>query len=316
MKQTLLIIYFFAIIFKSAGQQKPQEAFTVREKDIIAEGIAYDPFEKAFYLSSIQKSKILKITSKGEVSDFVKSGQDNIRQVLGMKVDASGRLWACNNTPEYDTINRLSNVHVFETKTGKLVRQYEINDGKKHLFNDLYFTATGDVYITDSDGGGVYVVRRGNQELEEFLKPGSLRFPNGITATPDESRLLVSTGSGLGIVSIDLKTKEVKPVSHAKFLVIGLDGLYRHGNSLIGIQNIFYPEAVMKFTLSANCENITEISFLTSIEPRFDIPTTGVIAEGYFYFIANSQLLQTRNTRGAIKEPEKLTDSLIMRVKL
>ena len=296
------------------GQIKPQVAFTIAEKDIIPEGIAYDASEKAFYLGSIRSQKIIKINEKGKATDFVRSGQDGIQQVLGMKADASGRLWACNNSAEYDTTRKISNVHVYELKSGKLWKQFNLDENKKHLFNDLHITASGDAYVTDSDGGAIYRIKKENDKIEEFIAPGSFRYPNGITATADDKKLFVSTSQG--IVIIDIETRSIKPLRHHKFLVIGIDGLYRQGNALIGVQNVFFPESVMKLTLSESSDSITGIEFLASDDPKFDLPTTGVIVGNEFYFIANSQLLQIRGTRGEIKNREKLNDTVIMKITL
>jgi len=48
--------------------------------------------------------------------------------------------------------------------------------------------------------------------------------------------------------------------------------------------------------------------------PKFDVPTTGTVAGDWFYFIANSQLLNFE--KGKVKEPLKLKEVLIMKVHL
>jgi sugar lactone lactonase YvrE len=48
----------------------------------------------------------------------------------------------------------------------------------------------GDVYITDSQSGGVYKLGAGGGEIVEVLPPGTYTFPNGITRS-DDGRLLV-----------------------------------------------------------------------------------------------------------------------------
>jgi hypothetical protein len=297
------------------AQQKAQIAFKITERDIIPEGIAYDPASKSFFVSSIFKKKIMKISETGAVSEFIKSGQDEFLEGLGMKVDAAGRLWACNNTPEYDTLKHMANVHVFDTKTGALVKKFQLADGKRHLFNDLYITATGDVYVTDSEGGGVYVIRNNSDNLEEFVPNGKLHYPNGLTSNPEETKLYVSTASGLGIVGVDMKTKQIEPLE-AKYRIIGVDGLYRYKTQLIGIQNAFFPEAIMRFTLSSAANSISKIEFVAHSEAGFDIPTTGVIVGDDLYFIGNSQLFQLIGNNGKIKNPKTLNETLILKIKL
>src|SRR4051812_9537514 len=61
-------------------------AFTINEKDLIPEGIAYDPAQKEFYVGSILKRKIVRIDSSGRASDFTSEGQDGLFKVLGMTV--------------------------------------------------------------------------------------------------------------------------------------------------------------------------------------------------------------------------------------
>jgi len=307
-----------AILILLMGETHGQGAevvFTINEKDIIPEGIAWDPSDNTLYVGSIQKSKILRISPDGSVTDFVKANQDNINQVLGMKVDGNRRLWACNNTAEHDTVNKISSVHIYDLKSGKLFKSMTLSDGKKHLFNDLYFTIAGDTYITDSMGGAIYLIRKGSDSLEEFLKPGSLIYPNGITATRNDKKLIVSTGSGLAIVSVDLQTKEIVPISHPKFFLIGADGLYRYKNSLIGVQNVVYPEGVLQYTLSEDEGSVTDLKYLISNHATFDTPTTGVIAGDDFYFIANSQLTQIEDD-GELNEPQKLKNTVILKIKL
>lgn len=64
-------------------------AFNIIEKDIIPEGLAYSKNEDCFYLSSLYKSKIIKIDKNGNTSDFTSEKQDGLRPVTGMKVDRS-----------------------------------------------------------------------------------------------------------------------------------------------------------------------------------------------------------------------------------
>ncbi len=319
MKSYRTLRHPFAIIIVSLLSvnlaAQPTTAFVIKEKDIIPEGIAYDPTTHTFFLSSIFKKKILMIDSKSRVSDFIPSQGDGLQQVLGMKV-VNGKLWACNNSPEEDTIDREANIHVFDIATRKLERRITIRDGRKHLFNDLYVLTNGDAFATDSDGGAVYFISRDNDKAVEFLSQGTIPYPNGITATADEKKIIVSTGGGQGIILVDIASRKISSVTHRQYLLIGSDGLYRYKNKLIGIQNVTYPQAVVEMTLDPTSTSIREIRTLVPDDPRLDVPTTGVLVDDEFYFIANSQLLQLVGNHGAIREPEKLHDTIIMKIKL
>ena len=314
-KHTLLVSLLLVCHFVFA-QKKAETAFILEERDLIPEGIAYDLTEKAFYLSSIYKRKIVKITSDDKVSDLIPTGADEIEQVLGMKVDARGLLWACNNTPEHDTVRKISNVHVYDLRTKKMVKRFKLEDDNRHLFNDIYITKAGDVFVTDTHAGMVWLVRKDSKTLEEFTKRGSVPFANGITATPDEKFLIVSTGGAQGVVRVDVSTKQISSIPNDRYMVMGYDGLYQYNNTLIGIQNTFFPESIQKVTLNASSDRAERIDFLCDRDAKFNAPTTGVIVGDEFYFIANSQLLQIIGGKGKIKDPATLEETIIMKIKL
>ncbi len=314
-KHTLLVSLLLVCHFVFA-QKKAETAFILEERDLIPEGIAYDLTEKAFYLSSIYKRKIVKITSDGKVSDLIPTGADEIEQVLGMKVDARGLLWACNNTPEHDTVRKISNVHVYDLRTKKMVKRFKLEDDNRHLFNDIYITKAGDVFVTDTHAGMVWLVRKDSKTLEEFTKRGSVPFANGITATPDEKFLIVSTGGAQGVVRVDVSTKQISSIPNDRYMMTGYDGLYQYNNTLIGVQNTFFPESIQKVTLNASSDRAERIDFLCDRDAKFNAPTTGVIVGDEFYFIANSQLLQIIGGKGKIKDPATLEETIIMKIKL
>jgi hypothetical protein len=65
-------------------------AFTLPEKGLVAEGVAYDPADGAFYVSSVYRRKILRVGRDGAAREFA-TERDGLWSVLGMKVDARRR---------------------------------------------------------------------------------------------------------------------------------------------------------------------------------------------------------------------------------
>jgi hypothetical protein len=299
----------------SAQLVKPEVAFVLPEKDLIPEGMAYDPEGKSFFVGSIHKRKIVKIAADGTVRNFV-SDSDKLEQVLGMTTDGRGMLWVCNNTPGYDSTRRISNVNVYRLKDGSLFRQFQVTDDRKHLFNDLCVAKNGDVYISDSDAGMIWLIRNGGNDIEAFTKPGSVPWANGIVALPDGKRILVCTGSGLGIASVDLESRKIEAFQTDRYLVLGMDGMYLYKNQLIGIQNTTFPESILRMTMDESASRVEKINMLAYDLPQFEIPTTGAVAGDYFYFIANSQVLQVIGSKGKLKNPDQLKEVIIMKIKL
>src|SRR5262249_44449851 len=68
-------------------------AFSIGEGDLVPEGIAYSARRRTFYLGSI-KRKIIAVSEKGEVRDFVGPAAGDLGAVVGLRVDdARGELW-------------------------------------------------------------------------------------------------------------------------------------------------------------------------------------------------------------------------------
>src|SRR6185369_15016956 len=81
-------------------------AFTLAETDLFPEGIAYDPVDRAFFLSSLHKRKIVRVRLRANrdpmVEDFTVQAQDGLYSTLGMKVDAARRiLWVCSSAESF-----------------------------------------------------------------------------------------------------------------------------------------------------------------------------------------------------------------------
>lgn len=298
--------------FVAMAQSKPELFSTITEKDFVAEGIAYHASGKSFYVGSIYKQKIVKISSSGRVTDFVTSRQDSIGQVVGLRVDETNHhLWVCNNKGE-GVAGGTSQIHQYDLKTGKLIRQYKHQAaGEKHLFNDLVLV-NGDAYITDSEFKAIYKVNSTTHRLDLFLQSDQFDYANGITALPGSSTLVVATNFGL--MTIDVNTKAVSSIPFLNYYVLGIDGLYYDKDSFIGIQNVTYPPCINQYFLNDNHSMITGARVILSDHADFNVPTTGAIADGWFYYIANSQL--NNYSKGSFQHPEKLEATKIMRVKI
>ena len=292
-------------------------AFTLTEKDLIPEGITHDPTTGDFYVSSIYRRKIVRVTKDGKIGDFTSPSQDGLLNVLGMKVDAKRRiLWACTfSGPRDGDRNGVGALFKYDLKTGKLIRKYEsANDGRKHLYNDIVLTQSGDAFITDSLAGAVLRLSRASDTMETFISPESFVYPNGIALSSDERYLFVADGRGLH--RIDIKSKEVKKVAHTETVSLaGIDGLYWHEGDLIGVQNGFKPNRIIRIKLNNTLDSAAVLTSLESNHPQYEIPTTGVVARRSFYYIANSQLRKL-NEREEIAPPEKLKEPIILALPL
>ena len=280
-------------------------AFTIPEPDLIPEGIAYDPAGKRLFVGSTHKQKIVAITRDGLVRDFVASSRDGLTVPLGLSIDSARRLlWAAAEfrvaNPDGASVLR-TGLAAYDLATGRLAQQVLI-DAAGHRPNDLVVTKTGDVYVTDSRSNELYRLAAGGTRLERILDSTQIQAPNGIALAPDESRVFIAAWPS--IVVMDLRTRNVVPLRQgANVVTAGLDGLYFHNSSLIGVQNELHPGRVVRFELSADLGAVERVRVIEAYNPRFDVPTTGAIAEGRFYIIANTQLGKIDPTTGKLLVP-------------
>ncbi len=315
---------FKAILKKIEGMKTPvnnsEIAFVISEKDLMPEGITYDPAEEKFYIGSLHKRKVTSIDRNGKIEDFIREKQDGLWGVAGIKVDAKRRiLWV--NSVALPNMRRskkeklgLSGVFKYDLNNGKLIKKYLDNKPNIHLFNDLVINSEGDVFITNSLFGAIYVIPHERDELELFVKPDRFTYPNGIALSGDERYLYVIHAEGASI--IDIGTRSCFALTHSEDIALtGIEGLYFYRNSLVAIQNGYKPERVIRFFLNEGLNRVEGAEIIEVHNPLFMFSTTGVIVDDMFYYIANSQL-NCYNDDHTTFPMDKLHDIVILKAKL
>jgi DNA-binding beta-propeller fold protein YncE/sugar lactone lactonase YvrE len=281
-----------------AGDPKPSRsrvAFTIAEPDLVPEGIAHDAATGTFFVGSTYKRKIVAVDRHGTARDFTTEGQDGLLGVVGMKVDvARRRLWVAAsdagvNMPmkgmDARTLGR-SSVFLYDVETGKLLRRHWLGGpGEQHFLNDLVVAACGDVYITDSKAGAIYVIREDRDKLELFVEPGQIPGANGIALSEDERSLIVAWARSLAVVDVASRrvTRLETPIIHA-------DGLAMYKGDVVAVQPWEQGRVVARYALSRARDRIEKETIVELDHPELSQPTTGVVIEGELFYIANSQL--------------------------
>jgi hypothetical protein len=298
-------------------------AFTIPQKDLIAEGMAYDPATDRFFVSSTYRRKIVEIRNDGKSKDFIKDKQDGIWGVVGMEVDAKRRvLWAAHGNLDQDMVlfdaepETIGHTGVFQydLASGKLLKKYLLApDPDKHFFNDLAVAKNGDVYISDSERGCIYRIQA-EKELQKLGCPEGMYFPNGISLSQSDSYLYIGHASGISVM--DTSTLKVQPVEHpANAATVGVDGMVTYGDSIIVNQSFANVERVTRFYFGKEPAKFEKAVILQANHPLYNLPTTGVVGGKSFYYIANSQL-RSFDEKGKIFPEDKLQETLILRIDL
>ena len=299
---------------------KSERVFALSERDLLTEGVAYDPVTDTFWVGSVHHRKIVAVKN-GRAADFTSAG-DGLWGVFGMKVDEPGRrLWVCTSSvPQMsgfsnDSAGRAA-VFQYDLSNGKLVKKYFPPDSSgAHLFGDLTLHSGGDVFVSDSRSGAIYRIAHQSDRMEVFVAPGPFAALQGLAFSNDGNWLFAADYSQ-GVFKIDRRTKSISQVVAPKNLTsLGIDGLYFYRGSLLAIQNGISPHRLVRFWLNDDLSQIVRAQILDANHPDFDEPTLGVIVGEAFYYVARSQWGQF-DEEGKIKAPEKLQEPVILKTEL
>lgn len=292
------------------------------DKELTPENIAYDPKTGAWFVGSMYKAKIIRIERDGRVSDFVPSKRDGLLSVLGMKVDAAKReLWAAagnfggrppieNEDPS--TAGQAA-IFRYNLDTGALIAKYPAPKSDPPVqYNDIVLSAEGDLYAT-AGTSGIWRLRRGGQTMEQWF-PDPDAWYNGITISPD-GKSIFGASHLEGIVKIDLATKTRTLIDMPAGVTLGgIDGLYFHNGSFVGVQNGTDPIRVIRAWVDLEMRRVTRFVVLEQGHPETDLPLTGVIVGNDLYYVGRSQIRAFEN--GKIWPAERLKETTILRLPL
>ncbi|MGH9870118.1 MAG: tetratricopeptide repeat protein [Candidatus Polarisedimenticolia bacterium] len=299
-------------------------AWTLEEKDLIPENVAWDPEHDVFYVGSLYKRKIVKVGRDGAVSDFVPQAGSGIWAVLGMKVEPRRReLWAnaCNPmeptppmVPDDPETRGRTGVFRFDLRSGRLVGKHVTGSREAPVcFNDLVITPDGGAWLS-AGPDGIWRVTPGTESPVRVVEYQG--FVNGIAAS-DDGALIFLADHLRGVQVMQAATREVRALRLPEDVTLsGIDGLYVRGRTLVAVQNGLgsSPNQVAQAELDPSLSQVTCHAVLDRNRPEFDIPTTGVLVKDELFYVASSQLRAFDG--GVIWPPERLTKSTILRTPL
>jgi hypothetical protein len=111
----------------------------------------------------------------------------------------------------------------------------------------------------------------------------------GIALSSDGKTVFVA--HAFGIVRMDLNGESITELRAPRSISLAqIDGLYYWQGSLIAIQNGFGPNRIVRLQLTPDGKAVSSGAVLEFRSPNLELPTTGTILRGRFYFIVNSQI--------------------------
>ena len=302
-----------ASIRETAGEADVAAEFD--RADFIPEGIAVAD-GGGLVLGGIRHGQILiEALDSGELV----IGPAGHWSVFGMRFDGREGLWfASSRVPQYTGISDRSayKAGLFRLDLDSL----EISDRARlpvaegdQVLGDLVIADTDTIYTTDSTDGPVYRYSIADREYSTLVSRGVFGSPQGLVLDATGDHLYVADYIG-GLYRIRLADGGVAKVTVPDAISdYGIDGLYRHGNRLIVIQNGIQPHRVVAMSLSDDGTAIESAEILAMNLPQFDEPTLGTVVVDEFYFVANSHWNRFDADNNL---PDDLTGPIVLKVDL
>jgi streptogramin lyase len=301
-------------------------AFTLAAGDFLPSDLAWDPEGKVFYLASLRKRKIVRVTpgapgAPAVAADFAGTGAEPLDAVLAVKVDAARRhLWAVTAADPAmegarpEDAGRTQLVE-FDLATGVETGRWSAATKPPHGFGGLAVDGEGNVWVTDTVSGEVHVLRARAAALAVVAPAGTFIAPKGIAVSPDGARVWVADLAS-GVYRLDPATGVPSLLDQPPGpWPAGIDGLVLHRNSLVGVAGTMSFGRVGRWTLEPDGASFSGVEILDCAHPAYRVPVGGTLIGDDYVYVANSQL-DALDADGSLPSGAKLEDLVFLRLPL
>lgn len=269
-------------------------AFTLDEKGLLAEGIAFDG--EAFYVGSVRRGGVWRTTKDGDATLFIEPGTEGMKGVIGLAVDrARNALWVTSNSvPRYEGFDPAGGTQAllyrFSLDDGDFEAKFEIAEDKlNHVLGNVTVAPDGSVYVVDSLSRLIYRLKPKGEVLQPYIGSARMTSLQGLEVTPDGKYLFV-TDYLKGLFRIDLETGTVYKMGHKPGINLGgINDLAFYQDSLIAVQSGTQPPRIVRYDLTDDLKGVVSQHPLSANQPQYEGLGQGVLAGEYLYFIANTQ---------------------------
>ena len=285
-----------------APLQNAEVVCTLSLADTMPEDLAYDRVTRRFLVSSIQHHTIYALSAPRTDGTCLMQSVRPIQAmqlwpVMALSSDPARKLlWftasameGFPNVPPKE--NGKSSLFAADSRSGAIQHRFDLPKGQAGVLGDMSIASDGSVYVTDSQGGGIYRVQGnlGNARLEQIA--AGFFSPQTPVLASDRKRLFVADYS-MGIAIVDLNSHSspstLSYLPHpADMAVTGLDGLCLIGDSLFGVQNGTTPVRIMRYRLDPQETRILSAEVIEQANDRLGQPTHILAHDGWIYVIAN-----------------------------
>lgn len=272
----------------ATGAGVRQIVFQTGYAPVLVEKIAFGA-DGALLVGAVHTPGVFRV--RGSIlAPFSESGA--VGGVFGLEADdRRDDLWAASSSPpQVDHPPYAGSALVrLDLRTGRLKAKYPLPRNGPQQWGDLTVGPDGTVFASDGLSGEIWRLRPGAAALERLVPSGRLGSPQGMVVSPDGRRLIVADYS-TGMHWIDLASGVDRALPLPSDLcLIGVDGLLRRGDALIGVQNGVTPQRIVRLQLDRDWTRITGWTTLVANHPLLSEPTSGAVRGRRYYFVSRSQ---------------------------
>ena len=214
MKSSILVILVLTMVSVGSSAQTLENIWQTDPVLKVPESVLYDQGNNRCFISNIN-GKPAEKNGEGFISIMDKQGKIiNLKWATGLNAPKGMDLKG-NNLYVAD----IDRVAVIDSRTGTVIKF--INVPGSVFLNDVATGSDGNVYVTDTRQGVIYILKAGKPEI--WSSDGKLKGVNGITV--ENSNLLI--GSQGYLLKGDVNTGEVSVIAETD---IQIDGLIPLGN--------------------------------------------------------------------------------------
>jgi DNA-binding beta-propeller fold protein YncE len=272
----------------------PVVAFSLAERDFVAEDIVWDSVHGRFLVSSIRHRMVVSATRDGRVRDFIAGDAPDRWAMLALAVDLRrNRLWATTYVvPQMSGYvpadSGRAAVLVFDLTNGTLRKRYDLPRDGAHEPGDIAVARNGDVFISDGRSTVISVIRNGSGVVSALVSAGEFMSPQGPAIAPDGRHLYVADYAR-GLAEVDRRTGAVRWLKHpANAALNGIDGLTLvTANRLLAVQNGVTPNRILSVDLDPIAGEITAVHVVARDTGIIREPTHAALVGDDLWFIAN-----------------------------
>lgn len=261
-------------------------AIVIPDEELHIEDVAFNPIDKSYLLSSINKRNIYSFKA-GELKPLFEKTfplaitgmviQDTILWFTGAGFSQAG---LAENDPNLET----SKLYKADLKTGVLLDSISVENSATNVFGDVIITDSGTVLISDSKTNKVYRLEDG--KLKEWISSDEILSLQGIAQIGKRVFLADYTQ---GLFVYDTVQNSIQKIESLPDLALkGIDGLYPYRNGLITIQNGVTPNRIAYLQFDEEYTKVKSFKYLEKNHPAMGEPTLGYLQNDSLVYIATS----------------------------